>query len=125
MTLGRCTFLGLQERGSLSTFFTIYPFIRKNYLAREELVCFFGLDFFFLLSSWRFLRSPLVAAFDASPSGHAVCAGQWPQQKAAQHGRVLERNRFKRNPGASAHDSFFQANDFVKRADGAHFKTHS
>ena len=49
--LGHCTFLGLQERGCLSTFFTIYPFIRKNYCtsqplgysAREELVCFLEL----------------------------------------------------------------------------------
>ena len=32
--------------------------------------------------------------------------------------RVLERSRFKRNPGSSARDSFFQANDFVKGADG-------
>ena len=52
--LGPCTFFVLQERGSLSTFFTIYPFIRKNYCtsvplwnsAREELVCFLGLMYF-------------------------------------------------------------------------------
>ena len=31
---------------------------------------------------------------------------------------VLERSRFKRNPGSSACDSFFHANDFVKGADG-------
>ena len=33
--LGHCTFLGLQERGCLSTFFTIYPFIRKNYFTNQ------------------------------------------------------------------------------------------
>ena len=36
----------------------------------------------------------------------------------AQHGRVLERSRFNRNPGSSARDSFFQAGGFVKSADG-------
>ena len=50
----------------------------------------------------------IVTASDASPSGYAVCVGKWPQQKVAQHGRVLERSRFKRNPGSSARDSFFQ-----------------
>ena len=27
LILGHCTFLGLQEQGTMSTFFTIYPFI--------------------------------------------------------------------------------------------------
>ena len=45
--------------------------------------------------------------------------GKWAQQKVAQHGRVLERIRFKRNRGSSARDSFFQANDFVKGAESA------
>ena len=100
--LGHCTSLGLQERGCLSTFFTIYSFIRKCYYtseplwdsARKELVCFFGL-MCFLQSSWRLPWSPIVTASDASPSGYAVCVGKWPQQTVAQHGRVLERSRFK------------------------------
>ena len=78
---------------------------------------FFGHDAFFaefVAFSW----SPIVTASDASASGYAVCVGHWNQQKVAQHGRILERSRFKRNPGASARDSFFQANDFVKGADG-------
>ena len=45
-------------------------------------------------------------------SGNAVCI------EVAQHGRVLERSRFKRNPASSARDSFFRAHDFVKGADG-------
>ena len=69
---------------------------------------------YFSQSSWRLPWSQIATASDASPSGYAVCIGKWPQQKVAQHGRVLERSRFKRNPGSSAHDSFFQANDFVK-----------
>ena len=60
------------------------------------------------------LLLPLMPA----PTGYAVFVGKWPQQKVAQHGRVLERSRFKRNPGSSARDSFFQADDFVKGADG-------
>ena len=68
-------FLGIffvnSEHGS--TFFTIYPFIRKNYhnseppwrSAREELVCFLGLVYF-LQSSWRLpgvaLSLPLTPA---------------------------------------------------------------
>ena len=71
-----------------------------------------------LQSSWRLPWSRIVAASDASPTGYAVRVGQSPQQKVAQHGRVLERSRLKRNPGSSARDSFFQANDFVKGADG-------
>ena len=71
-----------------------------------------------LQSSWRLPWSPIVAASDPSLSGYAVCVGHWPQQKVAQHGRILKRPRFKRNPAASARDSFFQANDFVKGADG-------
>ena len=98
---GHCTLLGLQERGSLSTFFTSYPFIRKNYYtsvllwnsAREELVSFLGL-INFLQSSWRLPWSPKGQVSDASPSGYAVCIGHWPQQKVAQHGRILERTRF-------------------------------
>ena len=43
-----------------------------------------------------------------------MCIRKRPQQKVAQHGRVLERSRFKRNPGSSARNSFFQADDFVK-----------
>ena len=39
------------------------------------------------------------------------------QQKVAQHGRVLESNRFKRDPDASVR-VFFQANDFEKGPDG-------
>ena len=85
--LGHCTFLGLQERGCLSTFFTIYQFIRKYYLsseplwdsAREKLVCFLGL-MYFLQRSWRLSWSPIVAASDAGPSGCAVCIGKWSQQ---------------------------------------------
>ena len=73
---------------------------------------------YFLQSSWRLPWSRIVTASDASPTGYAVCIGKWPQQKVAQHGRVLERSRFKRNPGSSARDSFKQANDFVKGADG-------
>ena len=111
--------------GCLSTFFTIYQFIRKSYYTseplwdsvREELVCFLGL-MYFLQSSWRLLWSPIVAASDERPSGYALCIGKWPHQKVAQHGRVLERSRFKRNPGSSARDSFSQADDFVKGADG-------
>ena len=76
-------------------------------------MCFLGL-MYFLQSSWRLLWSPIVAASDARPSGYALCIGK----KVAQHGRVLERSRFKRNPGSSARDSFFQADDFVKGADG-------
>ena len=125
MILGHCTFLGLQERGCLSTFFTVYPFIRKYHLtseplwdsAREELVRFLGL-MYFLQSSWRLSWSQIVTASDASTSGYAVSIGQWSQQKVAQHGRGLERIRFKRNPRSSARGSLFQASDFVKNADG-------
>ena len=60
----------------------------------------------------------IVTASDASTTGYAVCIGNWPQQKVAQHGRVLERSRCKRNPGTSARDSCVQAHDFVKNADG-------
>ena len=73
---------------------------------------------YFLQSSWRLPWSRIVTASDASPGGHAVCVGQCHQHKGAQHGRVLERSRFRRNPGTSARDSFFQANDFVKGPDG-------
>ena len=51
------------------------------------------------------------------PSGYAVCIGKWTQQKVAQHGRVPERSRFKRNPGSSARYFFFQADVFVKGAE--------
>ena len=37
VTLGHCTFLGVQERDCLSTFFAIYPFIRKSYFTSEPL----------------------------------------------------------------------------------------
>ena len=65
--LGHCTFLGLQERGCLSAYFTIYLFIRKNCCtsqplwdsAREELVCFWGL-MYFLQGSWRAPWSRIV-----------------------------------------------------------------
>ena len=57
--------------------------------ARDELVCFLGL-MYLLQSSWRLTWSPIVAASDASPSGYAVCVEQWPQQKVAQQGRILE-----------------------------------
>ena len=81
--LGHCTFLQLQERGTFSTFFTIYPFIRKNYYnseplwnsAREELFSVFGLVYF-LQSSWRLPWSRVVTATDASLSGRAVASTQ-------------------------------------------------
>ena len=60
----------------------------------------------------QLLLPPMPAPLDM------LCVGKWPQQKVAQHGRVLERSRFKWNPGSSARDSFFQSNDFVKGADG-------
>ena len=47
-----------------------------------------------------------------------MCIGHWFEEKVAQHGRILERYRFKRNPGASARGFFFQANDFVRETDG-------
>ena len=122
--LGHCTFLGLQERGCLSTFFTIYPFIRKyNYTserlwdsAREELV-FLGSD----VPPAKLMATLLESncyCLRCHSCGCAVCIGNWPQQKVAQHGRVLEGSRFKRNPGSSARDSFFQADDFVTGEDG-------
>ena len=45
-----------------------------------------------------------VTASDASLSRHAVCWGTGPQEEVAQHGRILERTRFTRNPGASPRD---------------------
>ena len=116
--LGHCTFLGLQERACLSTFFTVYLFIRKYHYTSEPLWGFSGL-MYFLQSSCRLLSwSLIVAASDASPSGYAVCIGKWLQQKVAPHGRVLERSRLKCNPGSPARDTFFQADDFVIGADG-------
>ena len=123
--LGHRTFLGLQERGRLSTFFTIYPCIRKNFYtsvplwnsAREELVCFFGLDVCFCRVRGGSPAVQLLLPLMPAPLDMLCVLGK-PQQKVVQHGRILERTRFKRNPGASARDSFFQTNDFVKGADG-------
>ena len=72
---------------------------------------------YFLQSSWRIPWSRIVTASDVSPCRYAVCVGQWPQHKVAQHGRVLERSRCRRT-GTSARDSLFQVNDFVKGPDG-------
>ena len=38
---------------------------------------------------------------------------KWPSKD-----EFWNKARFKQNPGSSARDSFFQANDFVKGADG-------
>ena len=67
---------------------------------------------YFLQSSWQLPWSPIVTVSDASPL-HTLCV-----LGSGLNGRVLERSHFKWNPGSSARDSFFQANDFVKNADG-------
>ena len=38
---------------------------------------------YILQSSWRLPWSRIVAAFDASPTGYAVCVGNWLEQKVA------------------------------------------
>ena len=80
--LGHCTFLCLQERGSLSTFFTIYSFILKNYYtseplwnsARQELLFFFGL-MYFLQSSWRLPGVGLLVLLMPTPLGMLCVLG--------------------------------------------------
>ena len=121
--LGHCTFLGLQERGCLITFFAIYPFIRKycytsEFLwdsARELLVCFLGL-MYFLQSSWRLPSN--CYCLRCQPLRIRCVYWEFASTKSGTARTSLERSRFKRNPGSSARDSFFQADDSVKDADG-------
>ena len=48
-----------------------------------------------------------------------LCVGHWPQEEVAQHGRILERTRFTRNPGASPHDFLsLSSQRFCDGADG-------
>ena len=99
----------LLARPALSCFHTVYKFIRACYTnpvrlwtsAREELTAFHGI-MPLIVSRWDLGWSTTVLAYDSCEEGRGVCVQDWPEDRAKQIGRVLERSRFKRNRGGLA-----------------------
>eukprot|EP00974_Lingulodinium_polyedra_P000083 7736-Lingulodinium_polyedra.AAC.1 len=71
-----------------------------------------------LRCSWARAWHPVAVATDACESGYGVCVSWWGAEATAAAGRVPERSRFKRAPGHSARDAFFERHGFVKDAAG-------
>ena len=125
VVLGHCTFVGLCSRGVLSTFHTVYAFVRENYLTavplwqecREELETFRGL-MPFLEARWDAQWSSRVLQCDSSLSGYAVSVAEWPLGHVQETGRISERKRFKKKGPHSARESALEQAGFEQGDDG-------
>ncbi|CAK0900723.1 unnamed protein product, partial [Prorocentrum cordatum] len=78
--LGRCTFVGLMCRETLSVWHAVYTSVRERYWtesdvwqsARDELRCFLGLMPLLLRSEWGRPWLSQVFSVDASPRGRGI-----------------------------------------------------
>eukprot|EP00974_Lingulodinium_polyedra_P130338 11213484-Lingulodinium_polyedra.AAC.1 len=59
---------------------------------------------------WSNPWCPVVGASDVSEYGYGVASSCWNPSDVAVAGRVSERARFVRRPGASARDDYVKAN---------------
>ena len=71
-----------------------------------------------LVADWTLPWSEHVLCTDASESGFGAVHSQWSLPDVKTAGRVLERARFRRRPGHSARDAFFEAAGLSRGTDG-------
>ena len=71
-----------------------------------------------LRADWRLPWFPRPVATDASETAYGVCFGSWPEGATATVGRTSERARFRRLPGKSAREHFFQQSGIAQDDDG-------
>ena len=119
--VGHLTFCLIGVRPCMAPLSAIHKFIRANYWegaplwpsARAEMQAVKGL-LLLVVADWWLPWTDIVGASDASEDGYGLCVARWPMNEVRAAGRTVERSRFRKGPGRSARDDYFEAAGFEK-----------